>query len=566
MQTQRIGGDVVADVLVGRGVRTVFSLSGGALNWVLDALHRRNVSIIGSRHESATIMQADGYARASSSVGVAMVIAQQGLSNASGGLGAANEACTPIVVIVAVQPPWLSEDPGLLEDIDELAAARPFAKWVRTVRSKHMLPVLLEEAFRRAQAGRPGPVVLGIPLDMLAEGNDALPTAITTVHRPDANAEAVAGAAALLAAARRPLIIAGAGAYWSDAGEALRTLATEFGFPVVGDCAGRGLVPEDWSSGYSWPLAQPAAKFADVVLLVGARLNYRFNRGLPPRFAADAKFIQIDIHGDDIGRGRPIDVAVESDARAALLALIQRLRALGAPAPKDPRWVREAISPRLKRLDEIAIDSNGPLHPLQMARSLNRLMPANTLVVGDGADVLNWLHGALQVRNALGFMDYQPYGSMGVGTPMAVGAAAAVRDLAVSNGETARPVVLVTGDGSFGFYCAELNSAQQAGLPLVVIVSNDGGWGTERHSQRKAGMKQVINCDFGVARHDLVAQGFLCEGTQVSTIAAFESALAKAFHSHIPMLIDCVTDPAAGMLRKTDPHAEMVFYSDAIPK
>ena len=198
-----------------------------------------------------------------------------------------------------------------------------------------------------------------------------------------------------------------------------------------------------------------------------------------------------------------------------------------------------------------------------MARELMAILPENAIIVGDGADANNWAQGVLRVRQAPGYMDQQPYGSMGMSLPLAIGAVAGAQEVAKEKGGEPRPVFLFTGDGSFGFYPTELNSAEQAGLPFVTLISNDGGWGTERHGQTKAGLTKTINCDFGNCRYDLLAESFGCYGELVENPADIAPALQRALAAGRPAVLNCITDRMAGQLRKEDARLQTVLYNDA---
>ncbi|MCC6172791.1 MAG: thiamine pyrophosphate-binding protein, partial [Gammaproteobacteria bacterium] len=331
---------------------------------------------------------------------------------------------------------------------------------------------------------------------------------------------------------------------------------------IAGNGLGRGVVPEDWERSFNWPLMQIAAKEADVVCLVGARLKQRLGFGLPPRFAPDAKFIQVDVEPEELSRNRRIDVPIAADAGLACQQLLEALLAAGASRGMRANWVREALRERLRRLDEIAAAPPGAaVHPLALGRELARRLPENAIVVGDGADVQNWMYGALRVRRAPGFLDHYPMGAMGSGTPLAVGAAAAARELAIARREPLRPVLLTTGDGSFGFYPAELHAAAQAGLKIVCVVGNDGAWGTELHGQVQA-IGRTLNTELGSARYDLVGQGFGCHGERVQQPAELRPALERAFAQNGPSVVDVLIDRAAGVQIKSDPLARMILFDD----
>jgi acetolactate synthase-1/2/3 large subunit len=315
--------------------------------------------------------------------------------------------------------------------------------------------------------------------------------------------------------------------------------------------------------GFAWPLAQVAAKDADVVLIVGLRMSQRMGYGLAPRFAAAAKFIQIDIAAKVIGRNRAVDVPIVADARQAVEALHAALAAMAYHPAGDPTWVNDALKIRQARIDELGRGEAGPIHPYRMARDLMAQLPENAVYVGDGADIQNWMHAILRVRSERAFMDHYPLGSMGIGTPLAVGAAAAAREQAEESGEVERPVVLVTGDGSFGFYCSELNAAALAGLKIVCLISNDGAWGTEKHGQLSA-LGKTVNCELGQWDYHLIAHAYGLNGERIERSEDIAPALRRAFAADKTTVLNVITDPMAGLVRKQDPRVQTVAFEDLV--
>jgi acetolactate synthase-1/2/3 large subunit len=188
-----------------------------------------------------------------------------------------------------------------------------------------------------------------------------------------------------------------------------------------------------------------------------------------------------------------------------------------------------------------------------------RRLPEDAIMVGDGADVQNWMYGALRIRRAPGFLDHYPLGGMGIGTPLAVGAAAAARELAA--GGTPRRVVLVTGDGSFGFYPAELHAAARAGLPLVVVICNDAAWGTEKHGQRQA-IGRTVNTELGALPYEHLGIAFGGTGIRVERLAELGPALDAAFAATTPCVVNVLMDREAGAALKTEPHARLILFDD----
>lgn len=555
------GAELTAAQLQALQVSAVFSVAGASHVHLLKALQTCGINIYSSRHESGAVLAADGYARASRGLGVAMIVAEQGLANAIGGLASAHAANAPVLVLVAL-PGAAFIETRAAPDQHQLQLVSAITKYARVVTEAARLPDYLATAIHIARSGRPGPVLLGLPLDVVLAPAPAHwrawraePTQGALPHPQD-----VARAVALLEHAERPLVIAGAGALWADAAQPLSRLVHEHGIPVVGNGPGRGLVPEDGELSMSWPFAQLAAREADCIVVVGARLTQRLGFGLPPRFSPHARFIQVDIDAGEAHRNRPIDVFLHADARAAVEAIVSAL----PPGRRRHNWLHDALADRraaLARIIDTPEESAAPCHPLRLAAAVARQMPADAFYVGDGADIQNWMYGAIRIRQAPGFLDHYPLGAMGVGTALAVGAAAAMQQQARRTGATARPVILVTGDGAFGFHPAELHAAALAGLRLVVIIGNDGAWGTEVHAQREA-IGESINTQLGVLPYERVAEGFGCMGLHVKSATGLADALAEAFAAEGPVVINVEIDPEAGAALKRDPLLRMIMFSD----
>ncbi|WP_404478097.1 thiamine pyrophosphate-binding protein [Novosphingobium sp. BL-52-GroH] len=561
MTTPRTGGEAMIEVFRQQGLRTVFCLAGAAHAPLLRDLEGTDFHIVPSRHENSTVAGADGFARVTGLPGVAMIAGHQGLPNALGGIRTAQLACSPVVLLASVNEG--SSESMSEETNDGLDMVKPFVKWARTVTDVNRLEEYLNAAFHQATSGRPGVAVLGIPTHIEGE---ALKAGAAVRSRklkpipPQPAAEAIEALAEAIGNAKRPLVLAGAGAALSGAGAALRTLSQEFGLPVFGHALGRGLVAEDMDHGYPWALTQVAAKRADLVIAVGIRLQQRIGYGMAPRFSEAAVFAQIDIDAGEIGRTRTVEIPIQGDACLGVEMLLEALRGRGQAA-FTREWVGEALAERLARVDELGRDTDGPIHPYAIARTLMEQLPPEAIFVADGADVYNWMSAVMRMRSERCYLDHYPLGSMGIGTPLAVGAAAGARQLAEDTGEALRPVVLVTGDGSFGFYPGEFNAAVVDGLPLTCIISNDGNWGTERNALLTR-LGTTVNCVLGQCDYHLVAQGFGADGVKVEAVADLAPAIASALASGRATVVNVITDPDAGEVRKKDPRLQMVTFED----
>jgi acetolactate synthase-1/2/3 large subunit len=554
-----LGADLMAQAVERQGVRTVFGLPGH-LESFFGALDRRGMRLVHMRHESAVVLAADGYAQTRRTLGVACVTSGPGLANAVGGIASAYDAGTP-VLIFAGRNPFAMLDARPQQELDHVRLARSITKWGQVVHDPARLGEYVEMAARIALAGDPGPVLLEIPRDVAtAEVDEAAAAAsLGPVIRARGSAPAiddVRRAVALLADAKRPLLVAGRGAYWSHAGDAVRRLNHEFRIPVLLAGPSRGLIPEDFETVFPWPIGSIAAREADVVILAGARMEGAIGFAAPPFFSADAAFIQIAKDAGEIGRNRVVAAPLTGDTGLALEALADGLDA-STFAAHDASWVKAAVAPRLARIAERGLSEEGEVHPLRMARELAQRMAPDALFVGDGANCNNWYKATFRVQTSPGFLDHEPFGAMGTGLPYAIGAAAAFQE-----DGSARQVYLGTGDGAFGQYLAELATASLHKLPIFVMVANDGTWGSSRNITLRL-FNGTTGVDLNQSRYDIVAEGLECHGEFAPAPGdvgpAFERALA-AVRAGKTAVVNVLVDRVASGDR-ADPLVQMISFN-----
>ena len=554
------GGTLIADRIVALGVDTVFALSGAAHAPLLMALEDRGVTIVSTRHESGTVAAADGYARVTGKLGIALIIAEQGIPNAMGAIRTAHDFGSPVLVLTTRYPDrWIEPDIEVAVDLHEITSST--TKWRRTVTAVERVGEYFDSACKAALEGRPGVSVLIMPSNFMATETPVTPPpARPAIRKPAPVAEAIEDAAALLATAERPMLVIDSPAAFSGAGEGLRRLANECNIPALGMGLGRGLVPEVAPLGYPWPFGQRAAPQADVVVVVGATLDMRFGYGIAPRFGENTRFIHLSEVAEAIGRNKPVDVPVLGDMAAGTILLADAMAARGYKAAP---WIADALKEREDRVQE-TLDALGdsPIHQIEIGTAIEATFPKEKIVVGDGADVLNFLYARVRMLQGQSYSDHNPLGSMGIGFPIAIGMAAGERELA---GDKARPTVLVSGDGSIGFYLAELDSARRAGLKLIVVVSNDGIWGPEYHGQKIVYGRDVNtvidHCDYAT-----VAKGLGVRSESVADRAELVPAFERALAHDGPSLIDVRVGLAGGHQRKTDKLMAMVIFDDVARK
>jgi acetolactate synthase-1/2/3 large subunit len=455
------GGQALVASLRREGVRVVFGLPGVQLYGAMAALREEPaIRFIATRHEQATTYMADGYARASGDIGVALVVPGPGLLNASAGLSTAYSASSPVLLIAGQIPKAkIGKNVGLLHEVnDQLDAIAPVTKWRQRVLDVGEIPAAIREAARQLRTGRPRPVVVDIPPETLEDEGEATLLDPAVAERPPAPAAEIEHAVARLVAARHPVIIAGGGVNLAGAHDALRAVAEHLQAAVIMTAEGKGALSDasDLSLGAAlWP-GSPVRLYldqADVVLAVGTRLAMV---SLQPT----QQVIQIDIDPDEIGRNHSPTHALVGDARATLERLAEGLRA-GGPARPSRQAELEAV-----RAATVAADDQEPQASIQ--RSLRAGTPRGGIMIGDMTQIGYHSRPFWPVYEPRTYLTSSYSGNLGYGFPTALGAKVARPD---------RPVVAVCGDGGFLFNSQELSTAVRYGIAVVVVVFNDDAYG-----------------------------------------------------------------------------------------
>src|SRR5437899_11794204 len=471
------GGELVARVLAQAGVRNVFTLCGGHILPIYDGCLREGIRVIDLRHEQAAAHAADAWARLTRNLGVAIVTAGPGVTDAVTGVANAYSARSPVLLIGGAAPLGL-RGLGALQEMEQVALLRPMTKGSWSVAETRQIPETLTTAIRAALSGRPGPVFVEIPVDLLlTQVEDRLaPIPTSYVHRTPAGlaAPALAELARLIGEAERPLVIAGSGVYWDGASAALAAFAERAGVPVLMNGAGRGTLPSDHrcavAAARGFALGQ-----ADVVLVLGAPLDFRLGYGRPPTFAEDARVVMVDCDPVELGRNRPLELGLEGHIGRVLDQLGETLPA-GLPA-RFEEWRRRVGQKeregRAKLEAESASDAV-PISHYRWAREIAAMITPETIVVGDGGDVVGCASKFVPVSATGQWLDPGPFGCLGVGPSFAIAAKLLHPD---------RRLLLIAGDGAFGLNGMELETAGRFGLGLTCVIGNDGGWGQIRNPQ-----------------------------------------------------------------------------------
>ena len=524
------GSELLARSLASQGMDTLFFLMGGPMLETESACIKLGVRAVDTRHEQAAAMMAHAYGRITRRPGVCMACSGPGTTNLVTGVANAFVDAAPLIAVGGSSPRvYLGME--AFQEIDQVAIMRPITKWAERVLDARRIPEFVATAFRQATTGRPGPVYLDLPGDVLGEAVDEasvpFPGRAQPVPRPQGDPTAVADAVGLLARAERPLIVGGSGVWWSDAASAFQAFVEATGIPFYTTPISRGVIPEDHELAFLNARAKAFAE-ADVLLAVGTRFNYVLQFGRPPRFAADLKVIQVDVNPSQLGWNRRVDVPIVGDARAVLQQLVAAARPR-IEASRYAAWVsklgaldaeKAAEMTRLMATDQV------PIHPLRLCKEVRDFLRRDAILVVDGQEILNYGRQSIPTFVPGHRLNSGAFGCMGVGLPFGIGA------------KVARPeaqVVVLHGDGSYGLNAMEIDTAVRHRIPVLVVISNNGGWTADPQ-----GSKPGRN--LGFTRYDKVAQDLGAHGEYVEKPHEIRPALERAGASGKPAVVNVVTD------------------------
>ncbi len=533
------GGRLVARMLGREGVSTVFTLSGLHVAPIYAGCVDEGVRIVDTRHEQAAAHAADAWARLTRGVGVAIVTAGPGVTDAVTGVANAWAASSPLVLLGGAAPTF-NQGRGSLQEMPQVQLFQGITKWSERVPSPELVPSFLAKAFRVARAGRPGPVFLEIPWDVLSNGADEeladAQVQYRTDARPAGDPAKLDAALMLLARAKRPVLLGGSSIWWDDAAGALERLADRTGIPVYLNGMGRGCLPPDHRSFFQRS-RKDALAGADVVLVVGTPLDFRVGYGTEPTFARGAKVIQVDVDAAEIGRNRPIEVGIVADSRSALEAL--GAARLAHDAGEWARHLREREAERAERQRAFEESDARPIHHFRLAKAIDEVASraGDVTFVGDGGNVVAVAAKTIRVPRPGRWLDPGPLGTLGVGAPFAIAAKLLAPE---------RPVCVVQGDGAFGLNGMDYETAVRFRLPMAVVVGNDAAWGQIRIPQRELyGEDHAVATKLAPTRYDRVVEALGGKGEHVEEPEDLVPAIERAFASGTVYCVDVAIDPEA---------------------
>lgn len=527
------GADRLADAMVRAGITRVFTLSGNHIMPFFDAAIDAGIELIHTRHEAAAVHMADAYARLTGNAAVAMVTGGPGHTNAVGALYTASMAEAP-VILMSGHAPTDQLGMGAFQEMAQADVAAPLSKASWMSATPDAVASDFAKAVRIARSGRPGPVHVSLPSDCLEReaGQPAMDFAPPAVPLDDTTAASMLAA---LARARRPLIITGPAMLTRAGRGRCAELEEACGIPVVGSESPRGTADPSLGA-FAEMLGQ-----ADCVLLLGKRLDFTLKFGKPPAFARDCEFLQIDADAAEIERtrravGDRLRAHAIADASSAMDALRRGVRSHRSSGSAWPEEVHAAIAYRPPAWDSARSNIADRLHPVEALRPLQSLLDAHedSVLVCDGGEIGQWAQACLAAPNRV---INGVAGSIGAGLPFALAARCAKPDA---------PVVAVMGDGTFGFHCAEIDTAVRYDLPFVLVVGNDARWNAEYQIQlREYGRDRARGCELLAARYDEVCKAFGGFGEQVTRAEELLPAARRAAQSRRPACLNVMIEGLA---------------------
>jgi len=539
-------GEAVIELLRQEGVTHIFGIVGSSFLDILDPLYDRDdIQFVGVRHEQGAALMADGFSRISGKPGVILVTNGPGVLNLTFGVGSAFVAHSPMVVLA----PSASRDHQYrdsTQEFDQVALFAPITKAAFPVNKIERLPDAIRHAFRVATSGKMGPVLVDIPRDLLPGAEldiDLAPpdTYRTGQTRSRGDRDLIDKAARVMLAAQRPVIVAGGGVVWSNAGDEVTRMADLLGAPIVTSYGRADAVPNDHPHflGHLGRLGSEegaeAIRQSDAILAVGTRLGqsttFFDNRFIP----AGVPIVQIEIDPKELGRNYPISVGIEGDAKAVMMELLDLVQQ-AEPRP-NPEWVSEIgdwNARRGQRLEDEGRLSSMPIKPQRVYAELRKVIPRNAIIALDAGLAPNFGQDRLMYYEPRSLMTSLDLGGLGFSFPAAIGASFAAPD---------RPVINFNGDGGFLFNAQEFETAVRYGLKLITVVMNNDCWGSEKAYQRYAFNERYVGADTVNPRFDKYAELFGGTGFYVERPEDIGNAMLEALKVDGPSIIEIPTDP-----------------------
>lgn len=513
------GSEILAKCLKKEGVEDLFFIMGGPMLLAEATCVKEGIRMIDVRHEQAAAFSCQAYSRLLQKPSVCMAASGPGVTNLVTGVANALIDCCPVVAIGGSSP--ISQfGRQVFQEIDQMAIMRGCVKYADRIHNLKRIPQQVNFAFQKAMSGKPGPVYLDFPGDILYQKIEEDQVDWSFAGRPllDArplgNPAQVAKLVDALAAAKQPILVSGSGVIWSRAWPEMHALVDKIGIPFYTTPQGRGVVPDDHPCSYL-TMRSSAFRDADLIVVLGTRMNYIIGHAAPPRFGGNAKIARIDIDPDEIATAaRYVDIPVVGDCK---MVLQQVLDGIGGRITQDSykAWRQKlADGEAAKRAGAGAnkYAEDGDIHPVRLLEEVKNFANRDAILCVDGQETLNFGRQTMPTFAPGHRLNSGPFGTMGVGLPFGVGAKVACPD---------KQVIVVHGDGSFGLNAMELDTAIRHKIPILVVISLNGGW-TADPKREKPGR------DLGYTRFDKMCEALGGYGEYVTQPEDIRPALERA--------------------------------------
>ena len=526
-------GELIVLALEAAGTSHLFTLNGAHIWPMLMGSVAHGIRVVDTRHEQTATFAAEGWSKVTRQCGVATVTAGPGVTNAISAVAAAHSNDSPLL-LVGGRAPEARWGMGSLQELDHPPLLRTITKRATTLKSATEAYGATVEAMEVALSPRTGPVFFDVPFDTFLAGEDFPVERPRPEPNPGAapDPEQVKRVAALLREARQPAVIAGSGVWWAHGEDALRRFAEAADLPVYSNGLARGMLPPAHrlfrSRSRSAGLGQ-----ADLVLVVGVPLDFRLNWGQPPVLLDGGKIVYVD--ADDFRKHREPAAALYGDIAAALDALAQACR----DTPRHDRWLAELADREgaAREKDRPMFEStSAPIHPARLVAEVGAFLDPDAIVVGDGGDYVSFAGRYLERPGPGQFIDPGPFGCLGSGPGYALAAKLAHPD---------RQVVLLSGDGAFGFSAMEFDTLVRHRVPVICVIGNNGIWATEKHPMLNL-LGTAIATDLRPGtRYDKVVEALGGHGELVERPEDIRPALERAAKAGVPACVNVICDPEA---------------------
>jgi len=539
------GFHLVVDALKLNGIDTIYGVPGIPITDLTRLAQAEGMRFIGFRHEASAGNAAAIAGYLTKKPGICLTVSAPGFLNGLVALANATTNGFPMILISGSSERHIIDlQQGDYEELDQMNAAKPYAKAAYRVNRPEDIGIGVARAIHAAVSGRPGGVYLDLTANVLAAaldadaGTNSLVRVVDPAPQHIPAPESIERALELLASAQRPLILLGKGAAYAQADADIRSFIETTGIPYLPMSMAKGLLPDNHPQSAAAARSLVLGK-ADVVMLIGARLNWLLGHGKPPQWSPDVRFVQVDISPTEIDSNRPIAAPVVADIGSAMSAFLATLKPGQIKVPSA--WTKAIADNKQHNTERMAARLNADPNPMNFSSALRAIRDTlaknkDVYVVNEGANTLDFTRNIVDMYEPRHRLDTGTWGVMGIGMGYAVGAAVT----------TGKPVVAIEGDSAFGFSGMELETICRYSLPVVTIVFNNGGIYRGVDVNRGGGTDPAPTAFVKDSRYDKLIEAFGGTGHHVTDTQGLTKALTESLVSRKPAVINCVIDPTAG--------------------